>query len=72
MYTKKIYLVRHGETYLNRYNRMQGWADSPLTEEGKDVAVEAGKKLASIRFDRVYTSDSGRTLETAESITETP
>ncbi len=63
-----MYLVRHGETYLNRYKRMQGWADSPLTEEGKIVAVECGKKLSDIRFDRVYTSDSGRTVETAELI----
>lgn len=57
--------MRHGETLLNRYNRMQGWADSPLTEEGEIVAMEVGKKLSSIKFDRVFTSDSGRTLETA-------
>lgn len=63
-----LYLIRHGETYLNRYKRMQGWADSPLTEEGKLVAIEAGKKLSTIYFDRVYTSDSGRTVETAEII----
>ncbi|NGZ75363.1 histidine phosphatase family protein [Saccharibacillus alkalitolerans] len=63
-----LYLVRHGETYLNRYGRMQGWADSPLTEEGKVVAVAAGQKLADTEFAYVYTSDSGRTLETAEII----
>jgi broad specificity phosphatase PhoE len=62
----QLYLMRHGETYLNRYQKMQGWADSPLTEEGKLVAIEAGKKLAEVKFDRVYTSDSGRTVETAE------
>ncbi|MFF2875773.1 histidine phosphatase family protein [Gottfriedia sp. NPDC057991] len=63
-----LYLIRHGETYLNRYKRMQGWADSPLTEEGKLVAVECGNRLSDILFDRVYTSDSGRTVETAELI----
>lgn len=62
----KLYLIRHGETYLNRYGKMQGWADSPLTEEGKVVAIETGKKLADIPFDRIYTSDLGRTVETAE------
>jgi len=62
----KLYLIRHGETYLNRYEKMQGWADSPLTEAGKVVAIETGKKLANISFDRVYTSDLGRTVETAE------
>ncbi|MEH7348528.1 histidine phosphatase family protein [Gottfriedia acidiceleris] len=63
-----LYLIRHGETYLNRYKRMQGWADSPLTEEGKLVAIECGNRLSDIQFDRVYTSDSGRTVETAELI----
>ncbi|OWA33937.1 hypothetical protein B9G55_16485 [Saccharibacillus sp. O16] len=63
-----IYLIRHGETYLNRYKRMQGWCDSPLTEEGKVVAVATGQKLADTQFAYVYTSDSGRTLETAEII----
>jgi broad specificity phosphatase PhoE len=66
----KLYLIRHGETYLNRYGKMQGWADSPLTEEGKVVAIETGKKLANISFDRVYTSDLGRTVETAEILLE--
>jgi len=27
-----IYFVRHGQTFFNLYNRMLGWADSPLTE----------------------------------------
>lgn len=68
MEKKIIYLVRHGETYLNRYKKMQGWADSPLTNEGKHVARETGRKLSSISFDRVFTSDLGRTIETAEII----
>lgn len=63
-----LYIIRHGETYLNRYKKMQGWADSPLTEEGRVIAIEAGKKLASVLFDQVYSSDSGRTVETAEVI----
>ena len=63
-----LYLVRHGETYLNRYKKMQGWADSPLTEDGRAVAIQSGKKLATVQFDRVYTSDLGRTIETAQII----
>ncbi|WP_160720408.1 histidine phosphatase family protein [Bacillus sp. USDA818B3_A] len=63
-----LYLIRHGETYLNRYKKMQGWADSPLTEEGRAVAMETGKRLSEVQFDRIYTSDSGRTVETAELI----
>ncbi|MDK6292868.1 phosphoglycerate mutase family protein, partial [Aerococcus urinae] len=29
-----IYFMRHGQTYLNKYNRMQGWCDAPLTDQG--------------------------------------
>ena len=65
-----LYIVRHGETYLNRYRKLQGWSDSPLTEEGKEIAIEAGKRLADIPFQRVYTSDLGRTIETAELMLE--
>src|SRR4051794_22111881 len=46
----------------------QGWADSPLTEEGKVIAIESGKRLAAVPFNRVYSSDLGRTVETAELI----
>ncbi|WP_180994194.1 histidine phosphatase family protein [Bacillus sp. Marseille-P3661] len=63
-----LYLVRHGETYLNKYNKMQGWADSPLTEDGKVIAIQTGKRLSTVEFNRVYTSDLGRTVETAELI----
>jgi broad specificity phosphatase PhoE len=63
-----LFLVRHGETYLNRYKKMQGWADSPLTEEGKLIAIESGKRLATVPFNHVYSSDLGRTVETAELI----
>ena len=65
-----LYIVRHGETILNRYRKLQGWSDSPLTEEGKVIAMEAGKKLAHVPFHRVYTSDLSRTIETANIMLE--
>ena len=39
-----VYLIRHGETYLNKYDRMQGWADAPLTPQGIEDAHMAAKK----------------------------
>lgn len=39
----KLYFVRHGQTIFNKYNRMQGWSDSPLTEKGTQTPT----KLAS-------------------------
>ena len=65
-----IYIVRHGQTLLNSLDRAQGWADSPLTDAGKQTAVELGHKLKSIDFDAVYTSDMLRAIQTAELIME--
>ena len=60
-----IYFMRHGETYLNRYGRMQGWSNAPLTDEGKVDVRRSGRGLSDVRFDAVYTSDLHRTIETA-------
>lgn len=65
-----IYFVRHGETYLNFYNRMQGWANAPLTEAGEEGVRASGRGLAHVKFDAIYTSDLTRTLDTAEIILE--
>lgn len=63
-----IYFMRHAETYLNRYNRMQGWADAPLTADGIRDAVRSGQGLQDVEFHAVYTSDLQRTVSTAEII----
>ncbi|MBC1376070.1 histidine phosphatase family protein [Listeria farberi] len=60
-----VYLVRHGKTMFNTYRRVQGWSDTPLTNEGIEVAEFLGRGLREIPFDAVYTSDRGRTIETA-------
>ncbi|MBF0780036.1 MULTISPECIES: histidine phosphatase family protein [unclassified Granulicatella] len=64
--TVTFYFVRHGETYLNRYERMQGWSNAPLTKEGQQGCVASGRGLSHIHFDAVYTSDLKRTRDTAE------
>lgn len=64
----KIHFVRHGETYLNVYKRMQGWSDTPLTQKGEQDARKCGERVRHIAFDKVYTSDSGRTMHTAKII----
>lgn len=63
-----IYLMRHGKTMLNESNSVQGWADSPLTPQGERESEYAGIGLKEIAFDRVYTSDSGRTIQTARHV----
>jgi broad specificity phosphatase PhoE len=61
-----LYITRHGKTLLNTTNRVQGWADSPLTEQGKDVAIKLGKglKTEKIQFDGIFSGDSGRHIQT--------
>jgi Fructose-2,6-bisphosphatase len=63
-----FYIVRHGETLLNRLNRAQGWSDSPLTENGKKAAVELGDTFRDIGLNAAYTSDTLRAEETAKLI----
>ena len=61
-----FYIVRHGQTLLNSLDRAQGWSDSPLTDAGKQIAVELGHKLKGIDFNAAYTSDMLRAVQTAE------
>ena len=61
----QLYFARHGQTNLNKYGRMQGWADTPLTSEGEKLALETGERLSHISFDAVYTSDFWGTKVTA-------
>lgn len=62
----ELYLVRHGQTMLNTTDRVQGWADSPLTKDGVEVAEYLGKGLKGVQFEKAYSSDSGRAIETAK------
>ncbi len=61
-----FYIIRHGQTLLNRLDRAQGWADSPLTALGEQAARELGKTLSSVVFQAAYTSDTIRAFDTAK------
>ena len=62
----KVYLIRHGESETNLQKRWTGWADVPLTEKGREDARRAGELLRGLTFDKVYTSDLSRAIETAK------
>lgn len=65
--TVKIYLARHGQTWLNLVDRVQGWSDAPLTAVGEQTATNVGKGLAAEagRFDAAYSADMVRHFSTA-------
>lgn len=63
-----LYLIRHGQTYFNRYNRLQGWSNSPLTAAGLADADRAAVKLESVPFAAAYCSDTTRAQVTAQRI----
>lgn len=65
-----IYFARHGKTIFNTYDLVQGWADSPLTDQGIEVAKYLGEGLKNIDFDGYYSSDAGRQRETMQVILE--
>ena len=67
----RLVLVRHGETEWNRAGRIQGFhADSPLTGNGRAQALAVAERLAAEGIDVLFSSDSGRTRQTAEPIAE--
>lgn len=72
--TKTLYLMRHGQTLFNVLKKIQGWCDSPLTEEGIRQAKIAGKwfKDNNITFDHAYSSTSERCCDTLELVTDMP
>lgn len=60
-----MYIARHGKTILNTMDRVQGWADAPLTPPGVEVAEFLGVGLKDIPFKAAYSSDLGRARQTA-------
>ncbi|MBC7581266.1 histidine phosphatase family protein [Aeromicrobium sp.] len=60
-----FYLCRHGQTENNLHDRLSGWIDTPLTEEGLRNAAQAAAKLRTIAFDKIVSSDLGRSFTPA-------
>jgi alpha-ribazole phosphatase len=61
----KLYLVRHGQTDLNKARRYQGRIDVPLNDTGMQQANNLALRLSSEPIDKIYVSPLARALETA-------
>ena len=66
MTTKKLVLIRHGESIWNQENRFTGWTDVELSAKGIEEAHQAGKLLLKegYIFDFAYTSVLKRAIST--------
>src|SRR6266853_1266378 len=65
----RLILIRHGETEWNITGRIQGYrADSALTATGREQVRALAVRLAREGIDALYSSDAGRTRETADPI----
>ena len=60
----RVYIVRHGQSVANVAGFRNGQGDVPLTEKGREEALEIRPKLSGVSFDRIYSSDLIRAIDT--------
>ncbi len=64
----RIYLARHGETDWNVQHRLQGSADVPLNDRGRQQAQQLKEVLQGVRLDAIYSSTLSRSRDTAGAV----
>ncbi|MBM6404665.1 histidine phosphatase family protein [Phycicoccus sp. CSK15P-2] len=69
--SRRLVVLRHGETTHNAAGVWQGQLDSPLSELGEQQVMRAGAAVAALGPVRVVTSDLQRARHTGESVAAT-
>ena len=64
----RLFIVRHTETIGNIEKRLTGRQDYAITERGQVLIQKLTKELENIKFDKIYSSTSGRAIKTIEQI----
>jgi len=70
MTTRRLVMLRHGQTDFNLGSRMQGQLDTELTELGRAQAVAAAEALAKHQPLLIVSSDLRRAYDTAVALGE--
>ena len=64
--TQELWLVRHGQTDWNRDRRLQGRAEIPLNQQGRQEAAALRLVLRDHLFAGVWASSATRSVVTAQ------
>ena len=62
----QVYIIRHGQSEANLNGTYSGWAHVSLTEQGFKDAAHAGELMKDVQFERVYSSDLKRAIQTCQ------
>lgn len=65
-----LYFVRHGLSQLNVQGRVAGITNTPLTEEGREQAKQAGSKAKNLGIEHIISSPLSRAYDTAKLIAQ--
>jgi 2,3-bisphosphoglycerate-dependent phosphoglycerate mutase len=61
-----LYVFRHGQSQDNADFLFSGWRDSPLTDKGREQALELAEKLKDKKIDMLISSPQLRAVETMQ------
>ena len=66
----RIFIIRHTETVGNIEKRLTGRQDYEVTPRGEKLIQKLTTELSNIKFDKIYSSTSGRAIKTVENLAE--
>lgn len=70
MIKTRIFIVRHTETVGNIEKRLTGRQDYEVTSRGEKLIQKLTTELSNIKFEKIYSSTSGRAIKTVENLAE--